>query len=118
MPEQKSQSAASSIRAAVVSWSSRAERSNSRRRASTNALAQRAHVGADARRVHAVVAAALSTGGAHVDAASRSVADDPDDDIVGEAEPAGLLARLDTAGIGVRRDDGPAGHRFCDLERL
>src|SRR5262249_20743953 len=59
---------------------------------STDAFAQRAHIGADARRVHAVVAAALPAGGAHVDAASRSVADDSDDDIVGEAEPAALLA--------------------------
>src|ERR1700741_3294819 len=86
-----------------------------RGRASADAFAQRAHVGADACRVHAVVTAALPAGGAHVDGASPSLAGDPDDDIVDEGEPTALLARLDAADTGVGRDDGPAGHRFRGL---
>src|ERR1700757_499611 len=54
---------------------------------SPDALAKRAHVGADTRGVHSVVTPTLAAGGAHVDAASVLVTDDPDDDIVGEAEP-------------------------------
>ena len=69
-----------------------------RRWSSPDTLAERAHVGANAGGVHTVVTQTLSTGRAHVNAAS-GFADNPDDDIIGEAEPTALLARLDAACI-------------------
>src|SRR6266478_6380075 len=87
-----------------------------RRWSSPDTLAERAHVGANAGGVHSVVTPTLSTGRAHVNAASGLVADNPDDDIVGEAEPTALLARLDAARIDIGGNDGPARHRFRDVE--
>src|SRR5712691_9247802 len=70
-------------------------------RSRADALAKRVHVGADTCRVHSVVTPTLAAGGAHVDAASLLVDDDPDDDIVGEAEPPALLTRFDATCIDI-----------------
>jgi hypothetical protein len=53
--------------------------------------------------------AALAAGGAHVDAASVVVAYDPDDDIVGEAEPTALLTRFDATCFVIGGNDLAAG---------
>src|SRR5262249_1305946 len=45
-----------------------------------------------------------------------AVPDNPDDDIVGEAEPTALLARLDAARIDIGGNDDPARHRSRDVE--
>src|SRR5262249_18995909 len=87
-----------------------------RRWSSPDTFVERAHVGANASGVDSVVTPTLSTSGAHVNAASGLNADNPDDDIVGEAEPTALLARLDAARIGIGGNNGPARHRFCDVE--
>src|SRR6266481_1047426 len=80
--------------------------------------AKRPHVGADTCRVHSVVTRTLEAGGAHVDAASLLVDDDPDDDIVGEAEPPALLTRFDATCIDIGGNDGPARHRCRDIKGL
>jgi hypothetical protein len=72
-----------------------------RRWSSPDTLAERAHVGTNAGGVHTIVTQTLSTGRTHVNAASDFVADNPDDDIVGEAEPTALVARLDAARIDI-----------------
>jgi hypothetical protein len=66
---------------------------------SADAPSERAGVRAYACGVHSVITATLSTGGAHVNAASGLVAEDPDDYVVGEAEPTALLSGLDAACI-------------------
>ena len=48
----------------------------------------------------------MAAGGAHVDAASVH---DPDDDIVGEAEPTALLTRFDATCIDIGDNDGQPG---------
>jgi hypothetical protein len=67
----------------------------------------RGAIGTNAGGVHTVVTQTLSTGRTHVNAASGFVADNPDDDIVGEAEPTALVARLDAARIDI---GGQLGH--------
>src|SRR5262249_9207990 len=67
---------------------------------SADALAQRRHIGADACGIDAVVAGTFAAGRSHVDSTSDLVADNSDDDIIGEAKPTALLASFDTAGIG------------------
>src|ERR1700745_3355185 len=85
---------------------------------SPDSLAKRAHVGADTRGVHSVVTPTLAAGGTHVDAASVLITDDPDDDIVGEAEPTALLARPDATCTDIGGNDGPARHRCRDIKGL
>src|SRR5579883_2599244 len=70
------------------------------------------HVGADALRVDAEIAAALAALRAHVDAAPGSIGGDTDDEIVGEAHEECALASLDAAGGGIVGDDRPARHRL------
>ena len=62
---------------------------------SADAPSERDRVRSYACGVHSVITATLSTGGAHVNAATGLVADDPDDDIVDEAKPTILLTRPD-----------------------
>src|SRR5260370_42045345 len=85
---------------------------------SPDAVAKRAHVGADTCGVHSAVTPTLAAGGTHVDAASVLITDDPDDDIVSEAEPTALLTRLDATCIDIGGTDGPARHRCRDIKGL
>src|ERR1700730_14811970 len=85
---------------------------------SADALAQRAQISANAGGVDAIVAAPLAAGRAYVNAAAGLVPRNSDDDIVGEAEPAGLLTSLDGARVGIRGDDRPARHRFRNQQRF
>src|SRR5262249_42726771 len=108
--------AGASVAVLTISFLPRQIQGQSRRWSSPDTLAERAHVGANAGSVDSVVTPTLSTCGAHVNAASGLVADNPDDDIVGEAEPTALLARLDAARIDIGGNNGPAWHRFRDVE--
>src|SRR3954447_3999689 len=73
---------------------------------------------ADACCVHSVVALTLSTGGAHVDAASELVANDPDYDVICEKEPTTLMTCLDAARIDIEGNDDPTRHRFRNVKSL
>ena len=77
-----------------------------------------AHIGADARGIHAEVAAPLTASGAHVDSAASLVGGDADDNVVGEPKPPALLTGLDAPSVGVGGNDDPSRHRSGDLERL
>src|SRR4029077_12320472 len=81
-------------------------------------LVKSREVGADAGGVDAKIAAPMARRGAHVDATSRVRlgVGDPDDDVVGEAHPKALLARLDAACRGIDLDDRPT-HLLCCRER-
>src|SRR5947199_1413086 len=71
-------------------------------------LAQRREIAADACGVDPEIAAPETRYRAHVDPAAGTARGDPDHDIVGKAEPAAPLARLDMAGLHVGGDDAPA----------
>src|SRR5262245_32106118 len=81
-------------------------------------LVEGIHIGADTGAIDAVVTRPLPTGGTHIDAAAHCVRDHPDDDVVGEPEPAAPFTGLDAACTGLRGNQHPARHRLCDLERL
>jgi hypothetical protein len=83
---------------------------------SLDASSKYPHEGANASRVHSIVTLPLSAGGAHVDASPGAVASDPDNNVIGEAEPSALLTCLDTACLGVGSNDDPSGHRFGNFE--
>src|SRR5262249_38737452 len=85
---------------------------------SANAPSERDGVRAYACGVHPVITATLSTGGAHVNAASGLVAEDPNDYVVGEAEPTALLSGLDAACIKIGGNDGPTRHRLRYVQGL
>src|ERR1700737_824657 len=76
-------------------------------------LVKSREVGADAGGVDAKIAAPMARRGAHVDATSRAGLGDPDDDVVGEAHPKALLARLDAACRGIGLDDRPTHLLRC-----
>ena len=71
--------------------------------------------------IDAKIAAPMARRGARVDATSRVRLGDPDDDVVGEAHPKALLARLDAACRGIGLDDRPIHLLRCgerNRERL
>src|SRR5271165_7623469 len=84
------------------------QRGTSRKLLAACGSAQLCKIGADARSVDPEIAAPETGGRADVDAAARTRCGDADHDVVGKAEPAAPVARLDAARRVVGSNDRPS----------